>query len=748
MSVLVSVVTITYNSINAGRKEFLRQCFESVHNQTYGNIEHIVIDGASTDGTVELIREYADKGWLTYYSEPDKGIYDAMNKGIEKAAGKYIAFLNSDDFWHDPRGVEESVNCLEKEQADFSYATCYYLDENENCMGCLTPQIGSFYSRMPFSHQTMFTRREKMLELGKFDDSFKSAADYDFVYRLILSGAKGVHVPLNFTTYRFIGISSVQADASEKECEKILERIFSQYVFSKEDSHNCWNYRPKKEFVEKIKNDVDSTICCEVEKILALCPVDKKGYYYDAFIPLIKKIKVVYDATLLENLYKKNNVQTGIIFVAYNVLAELLKRPELEVYAYCEKHAEKALMQVIADNKEKFSQLKMYTGNMADFDIFFSPVFKIPDKIRKTGICCFTFIHDLIPILFPLLQKDAAEENSWYMQMMNALTYEDYIFTSSDCTKHDTLKTLKKLDSAKVTTALLAANNTFYQDMDEEKHRAIRKKYTIPLDKKYIFSLCTVEPRKNLIFTVKNFVEFIKKNQIEDLVFVLGGGAWEAFTEQLDAEIDNLALYKAKIIKIGHIDDCDLASLYSHALCSPYMSLYEGFALPPLEAMQCGCPVITSNTSSLPEIVGDAGIMLDPHDNEGMIKAYETIYYDEKYRTQLTEKSLEQAKRFSWEKTVDVIVQNFMNVNTNENKCYFDRFIKVLGFLPLFSVIHEYNKVSYKILSFIPLLVLRKNKNRNKITFRLFDFIPFLAVKKTYTEKTVFLFGIKMYTHK
>jgi len=79
----VTVVTITYNLINAGRKEFFRQCVESVHNQTYENIEHIVIDGASTDGTLDLIKEYADKGWFTYYSEKDTGVYEAMNLKIK-----------------------------------------------------------------------------------------------------------------------------------------------------------------------------------------------------------------------------------------------------------------------------------------------------------------------------------------------------------------------------------------------------------------------------------------------------------------------------------------------------------------------------------------------------------------------------------------------------------------------------------------------------------------------------------------
>ena len=90
----VTVVTATYNLIKDGREKFFRQCVESIHNQTYKNIEHLVIDGASKDGTIDLIKEYADKGWIKYVSEPDKGMCDAMNKGIKIATGEYVAILN------------------------------------------------------------------------------------------------------------------------------------------------------------------------------------------------------------------------------------------------------------------------------------------------------------------------------------------------------------------------------------------------------------------------------------------------------------------------------------------------------------------------------------------------------------------------------------------------------------------------------------------------------------------------------
>ena len=89
-SPLVTVITITFNIKKAGREKFFRQCIESVHKQHYKNIEHIIIDGASKDGTASILDEYFKKGWIRYIRESDEGVYDAMNKGIAMAKGKYI----------------------------------------------------------------------------------------------------------------------------------------------------------------------------------------------------------------------------------------------------------------------------------------------------------------------------------------------------------------------------------------------------------------------------------------------------------------------------------------------------------------------------------------------------------------------------------------------------------------------------------------------------------------------------------
>ena len=230
-SPLVSVVTVCYNLIKNGRADFFKQCAESVHQQNYPHIEHIVIDGGSQDGTVELLETYAQKGWLRYISEPDKGIYDAMNKGIRAAQGKYVAFLNSDDFWHHPDGVAASVAALESHGAAFSYAPRNIVKENGEFMFRENPGIGTFAELMPFCHQTMFTRKDILLAYHGFDDkTYRSAADYDLIMRILLGGEPCIYVPLNFTSFRRGGFSAMEStdDLSSKETYIVQKNLLGE----------------------------------------------------------------------------------------------------------------------------------------------------------------------------------------------------------------------------------------------------------------------------------------------------------------------------------------------------------------------------------------------------------------------------------------------------------------------------------------------------------------------------------------
>ena len=237
--------------------------------------------------------------------------------------------------------------------------------------------------------------------------------------------------------------------------------------------------------------------------------------------------------------------------------------------------------------------------------------------------------------------------------MVHCIEPDDWVIAISQSTKDD-LCNYAKIDPSHVFVTPLAASNLFYPCLDSGQISVIKSKYGIP-DMPYILSLCTLEPRKNIDRTIRCFVQLIKEQHINDLNLVLVGvKGWDF--ERIFSEIEYASSIRDRIIVTGYVQDQDLAAIYSRAMMFVYPSLYEGFGLPPLEAMQCGVPVITSNTSSLPEVVGDAGIMVDPSDDESLSLAIFDIYSQPFLRKSLSAKSLERAKLFSWERCAQLTV--------------------------------------------------------------------------------------------
>lgn len=231
----VSVVTVVFNAVKDGRKDMLLQCLESVQMQEGVSVEHIIVDGCSTDGTLSLVKNHLNKHHpQRILSMKDSGIYDAMNRGIVMAEGDYIVFLNSDDFYHNPSGLSRSVAELRHTQCDFSFAPVHIIDESLAFHPHIYPSefIREIFIRSVFSHQSMLVRRNLMLQMHGFDLNYRSAADYDFVLRMILSGYHGCYVNQDFVSYRMIGISSTNQDFSRFETALIYKRLYNHFMGS------------------------------------------------------------------------------------------------------------------------------------------------------------------------------------------------------------------------------------------------------------------------------------------------------------------------------------------------------------------------------------------------------------------------------------------------------------------------------------------------------------------------------------
>jgi glycosyltransferase involved in cell wall biosynthesis len=281
-------------------------------------------------------------------------------------------------------------------------------------------------------------------------------------------------------------------------------------------------------------------------------------------------------------------------------------------------------------------------------DVFHSPRFELPPPARTGRAARFLTVYDLIPIVHPELC--APETRREAERIVGSLRPGDWALAISDHARGDLCAYRPDLDPARVFVTPLAADpRTFHPVADPERIAAARARYAIPHGP-YLLALNAVEPRKNMRRAIEAFRRVAGEPGMETLSFVLvGPGGWSAAAVRESAGPD---ARRGRVVMPGFVADADLAALYSGATAFVFPSYAEGFGLPPLEAMQCGVPVITSNASSLPEVVGGAGTMVDPDDTEALCQAMLEVCRDAALRRQMRARSLARAARFTWERCV------------------------------------------------------------------------------------------------
>jgi glycosyltransferase involved in cell wall biosynthesis len=204
----VSIITVCYNSAS-----HVEDAINSVAAQDYGNIEHIIIDGGSTDGTIALLEKH-DGRIASWISEPDRGIYDAMNKGIGMATGEVIGLLNSDDFYYNSSIISQVAAAFEDQKIDAVYGDLIFIDP-ENLNRTVRTYSSAKWSPARFArgympaHPTFFVRRKYYEKFGLFETDYRIAADYEMLIRLLfVNKLKYKYLPLTMVKMRKGGVSS------------------------------------------------------------------------------------------------------------------------------------------------------------------------------------------------------------------------------------------------------------------------------------------------------------------------------------------------------------------------------------------------------------------------------------------------------------------------------------------------------------------------------------------------------------
>lgn len=345
------------------------------------------------------------------------------------------------------------------------------------------------------------------------------------------------------------------------------------------------------------------------------------------------------------------SIRTGIGQYTYHLMLYIPKVDKQNEYVYFLKDEEYQLNTEMPSNVD-MKIIKMPTNilweqirlplelKLEEVDLIHNPMFTTP-FVR--GCKSIITVHDLLFLAFP---GDFTVRDRLYFQILMrfAAKSADRIITVSEHSKQDIIHLLK-ISEDKVNVVYLGKSARFHPIDDCKQIWNVKHEYRIPSN--FILYVGELRPRKNLSQLIKAFYKLKKAKNIRHKL-VISGPEGSTYFDLLRL-VRDLHLEK-EVLFAGFIPLEKLPALYSAADLFVYPSLYEGFGLPPLEAMACGIPVITSNVSSLPEVVGDAAIMIDPHNVDDLEKAMYEVLTNESLRCDMVRKGLARAKMFSWEK--------------------------------------------------------------------------------------------------
>lgn len=277
-------------------------------------------------------------------------------------------------------------------------------------------------------------------------------------------------------------------------------------------------------------------------------------------------------------------------------------------------------------------------------DVFHAPHYVLPPAVRCRSVVT---IHDCIHLMFPQYLPNKAAYAYARASMWNAVRRSHRILTVSEASKRDILHFFN-VPPEKVVVVYNSIDERFWVEPKEEDVARVRERYQ--LDHQFVLYVGNIKPHKNLVRLIEAFDELRKRGGYDELKLLIIGDEISKLPA-LRRAVHSHKLHK-HVRFLGYLPDDTLAILYRLAAVFVFPSLYEGFGLPPLEAMASGAPVVTSNVSSLPEVAGDAAVLVDPYDVGSIVDGMSRVLTDPVLAQDLRVRGLVRAREFSWERSV------------------------------------------------------------------------------------------------
>ena len=269
-------------------------------------------------------------------------------------------------------------------------------------------------------------------------------------------------------------------------------------------------------------------------------------------------------------------------------------------------------------------------------------------------------VHDMVYKAYPETVR-ARTRHMLSLGLVQSMTRADRIVTDSEFSKSEIIKYYPEFASKIRVVPCGVDSEKFYPVHDETAFRKIQKKYQLP--DSYFLYLGTLEPRKNLENLISAYAEFAKMQEHPAKLVLAGAKGW--LYDSIFQQVKRLHL-EQQVIFTEYIQEQDLCTLMSCALAFVFPSIYEGFGMPPLEAMACGTPVLVSDSASLPEVTGTDAVIVKPDSIPDMTKGLNRLFTDENLRKMLSQKGLARAKSFSWEKSAELLYQVYQELLPEE----------------------------------------------------------------------------------
>ena len=664
----LSIVTPSFN-----QARFLEACIDSVLNQNYPNLEYLVMDGGSSDLSVEILRTYGNS--IIWVSEPDGGQAAAVNKGIERATGEIIGWLNSDDIYY-PNSFETIMKVFaENPDVDVVYGHADHINED-----------GSYkedYYTEPWDYERLkeicylcqpavFFRKKAVEEVGMLDPNRQYAMDYDlwlrmgkahkfyYVYEKLagsrlyatnktLGFVEPVHLDIMDTVLKDTGsiperwiqgsAESVARDMGHNSKDPISHRGYTSFVLKKMNEYiKRFGYNSEEaldklpySFASSLKIGIDASMALQ-ESLQGVGVTSKElitalsGQYSHCCYYIYPAFEDHIEAFCLDNTEYNciPNVQYAYFGSEFNVINHLR-----HIFGNQDENA--------IDKACKYP------------NVIFYPSFTFSRAMSDK--CASVYMLYDLSFLEHVEYTTGANYNYCYKHVFNAALKADYFVAISNYTKKVFLDYFPSVNPERVRVAYLGCKEVYKNPPKDIGSQGF------DINKPFWLSVGTVEPRKNIISLIYAYSELKKEGDTFPL-YIAGGKGWK--DNFIYKAVEDLGL-KDSVHFLGFVTDEQLNALYHNCYAMIYPSYYEGFGLPILEAMTAGAPVITSSTTSMPEVGGDAAMYIDPHDRKSITEAMLTLQRNPDKREDMKRKGYEQSTTFDWENAARIVQKTIVD---------------------------------------------------------------------------------------